>query len=558
MTVEKLRRHLAIAPPKGPLVFAILDGVGWGPRDGGDAVHRARKPHLDRLWQRCPTRTLKAHGTAVGMPSDQDMGNSEVGHNALGSGRVFRQGASLVGDAIASGRLFAGDTWRWLVELAVHGGTLHLCGLLSDGNVHAHVDHVHALLRQAAQAGAAKIRVHALADGRDVPDPSFERYLLELDAVLAELQAGGCDARLASGGGRMRVTMDRYEADWAIVERGWRAHVLGDAVPFPSWQAALQALRQQPGGLSDQNLPPFAIADGNGQPVGEVRDGDAFVFWNFRGDRAIEISKAFEQGPEFTAFDRVRVPAVRFAGMMQYDGDLKLPARYLVEPPEIQRTMGEFLAALGVTTLAVSETQKYGHVTYFWNGNRSGVLAPDVERYVELPSDKLPFDQRPEMQARAVTDAVEAGLRSANPPQFVRLNYANGDMVGHTGNLDATIAAIETVDAEVGRLIALVETAGGVLVVSADHGNADDMWQRDGKGKPLVGRDGRPLARTSHTLARVPLSILDADPAHAATWRLHDGIADAGLANVTATLLALLGYDKPVDYEAAVVVGVGA
>jgi 2,3-bisphosphoglycerate-independent phosphoglycerate mutase len=550
MAVERLSKGF-LPPPRGPLVLAVMDGVGWGPGDGGDAVAQARKPHLDALWQHAPTRTLRAHGTAVGMPSDADMGNSEVGHNALGAGRVFRQGAALVNDALASGRLFEGAAWREVVAAASRpGATLHLCGLLSDGNVHAHIDHVEALLCGADRAGVARVRLHVLADGRDVADPSFERYVARLQSVLVELNRGGRDYRIASGGGRMTVTMDRYEADWLIVERGWQAHVLGEAAGFASIEAAIAALRQQEGGQSDQTLPPFVVLDEAGAPLGPVRDGDAFVLWNFRGDRAIELSQAFEMGADFRGFDRRRVPQVTFAGMMQYDGDLRLPRRFLVEPPVIQRVLAEFLAALGLRSFAVSETQKYGHVTYFWNGNRSGVLAPGLETYAEVPSDRLAFDQRPQMRAREITDAVATALAADPRPDFVRLNYANGDMVGHTGQLAATIAAVETVDAEIGRLRALVEASGGVLVVTADHGNADDMWQRNGKGQPVL-RDGVPEPRTSHTLNPVPLSIYD--PLRQHLWRV-DGERPAGLANVAATLLVLLGFEPPADYEPSVVV----
>ncbi len=535
-------------PRRVPVVIAVMDGVGIGPKDGGDAVALARTPHLDALWAGEPTRSLRAHGRAVGLPSDDDMGNSEVGHNALGAGRVVRQGAGLVNDAIASGAIFEGDCWRWLVDPLVGqpaggGATLHLCGLLSDGNVHAHIDHVLALVEGAARAGVVRLRVHALADGRDVADPSFERYLQQLDAALAFHRASGRDYAIASGGGRMVVTMDRYEADWSIVERGWRAHVEGEAASFPDWQSAVAALRSRPGGQSDQSLEAFVIADAAG-PIGRVQDGDGFVLWNFRGDRAIELTRAFEDGPAFSAFSRARLPQVRFAGMMQYDGDLQLPKRFLVAPPTIDRTMGEHAVASGLRTLAVSETQKFGHVTYFWNGNRSGLLDEALERYVEIPSDRVSFDQKPAMQAARITDVVLQALASEPALDLIRLNWPNGDMVGHTGNLAATIVAMEAVDAEVGRLVAAVRARGGVLVLTADHGNADDMWMRKGNGQPVVQADGTPQPRTSHTLAPVPCTIVDARPGPR-RWRLRDDLADAGLANVAATVFELLGLEPP-------------
>ena len=546
MTVATPALHALAQQPEGPLIIAIMDGVGWGPGDGGDAVASARTPHLDALWRDHPTRTLRAHGLAVGLPSDGDMGNSEVGHNALGAGRVLRQGAALVNDAFVTGSLLASECWRWLVGPLVTGrptgATLHLCGLLSDGNVHAHMDHVLGLVAGAHASGVQRLRVHALADGRDVADPSYERYLSQLDVALTAHRAAGRDYQIASGGGRMRVTMDRYDSDWRIVERGWQAHVRGAADGFSDWSSAVAALRTLPGGHSDQLLGPWCIVDGDGQPIGPVIDGDAFILWNFRGDRALQLTRAFEQGSKFSGFERGLRPKIRFAGMMQYDGDLHLPARYLVAPPVIDQTLGEFIAACGLRTLATSETQKYGHVTYFWNGNRSGCLDDQLERYVEVPSDRMEFDQRPIMRAAEITDVVAAALAESSPPDVIRLNYANGDMVGHTGNLAATIAAVEAVDTQVGRLVELVRRHRGVLVLTADHGNADDMWMRDKEGQPKSGPDGY-LARTSHTLSPVPLTVFDVrdEP----RWRLRDDLPQAGLANVAATVLELLGRQAP-------------
>ncbi len=539
-------------PRDGPLIVAVLDGIGWGPRDGGDAVHLAQPQHLGRLWKTVPTRTLAAHGLAVGLPSDKDMGNSEVGHNALGAGRVVQQGASLVNDALDCGKLFQGDTWRWLVEPLTASATLHLCGLLSDGNVHAHINHVLALVDGAARDGVRRLRVHALADGRDVEDPSYERYLERMDEHLQAHRSVGRDFAIASGGGRMRVTMDRYEADWSIVKRGWDAHVQGEAPHYGSWQAALADLRERPGGESDQSLGPFCIADADGA-IGQVRDGDSFVLWNFRGDRAIQFTRAFEEGDSFAGFVRAARPDVRFAAMMQYDGDLMLPRRFLVAPPQIERTMGEYTAAAGLSTFAVSETQKFGHVTYFWNGNRSGRVDDQLERWCEVPSDNVAFDTTPAMKAAEITDAVISSLQRDEAPDIVRLNYANGDMVGHTGNLRATIEAVGAVDVEVGRLVALTKQLRGTLLVTADHGNADDMWLRDGGGQPRLRADESPVPRTSHTLAPVPLTIFDARPG--ANWRLRDDLPRAGLGSIAATCFSLLGLRAPDDYAPSLLRG---
>ena len=368
----ELKKHPDVAPPEGPVVIIIMDGVGIGSGGEDDAVALARTPPLDALHTQCPHTQLLAHGTAVGLPSDGDMGNSEVGHNALGAGRVFAQGAKLVNNALESGHLFQGEVWQAILEKGRAGGAMHLIGLLSDGNVHSHIDQLSALIREAAAQGLGRLYVHALLDGRDVPEKSALTYVDRLEALLGDLSAGTDRTyRIASGGGRMLVTMDRYEADWTIVERGWNAHVHGQGRAFTSTREAIETYRAEDPELIDQFMAEFVIHDDDG-PVGKIADGDAVVFFNFRGDRALEISRAFEAGDDFDKFDRGPRPDVLYAGIMQYDGDLLIPQRFLVEPPTIERTLGEYLAQNGVAQFACAETQKYGHVTYFWNGNRGG------------------------------------------------------------------------------------------------------------------------------------------------------------------------------------------
>ena len=516
-----------------------MDGVGIGRRDEGDAVHLARPPTLDML-ARGSWVPLSAHGTHVGMPSDNDMGNSEVGHNALGAGRVFDQGAKLVDTAVRSGALFDGPAWTETVSACVsEDKALHFIGLLSDGNVHSHEDHLHALLRRAARDGCRRLHVHPLLDGRDVPAVSALTYVDRLESVLAELRSGGITASIASGGGRMVTTMDRYEADWSIVERGWNAHVHGQGRAFPSARAAIEAYRAEQPDISDQFLPPFVVADG--EPVGPICDGDGVVLFNFRGDRAIQVSRAFTE-PSFDAFDRGRVPDVRFAGMMEYDGDLHVPPRFLVQPPAIDRTMGEHLAASGVSQWACSETQKFGHVTYFWNGNRSGKFDEGLEEYLEIRSDVVPFEQRPWMKAAEITDAILDVLTRDRPPELLRVNYANGDMVGHTGSLDSTILAVEAVDLCLARVLPVLASVGGTALVTADHGNADQMFQ-------IAKKTGEytESALTAHTLNPVPLYLHDP----LGRRQLRSDVAGAGLANVAATALELMGWEPPSDYEAS-------
>ena len=538
-----LSKHPVFPGIKGPLLTIVMDGIGIGSGSAleGNAVRKAWTPTLDSLLTHYPHTLLKAHGLAVGMPSDDDMGNSEVGHNAMGAGRVYHQGAALVNEAIQSGGIFSGDAWlRVIRNVREHGSTLHFLGLFSDGNVHAHINHLKAMIVQARQQGVRRVRVHVLLDGRDVPETSALDYLQPFEAFLDEIRGENFDIRIASGGGRMSITMDRYEADWAMVERGWQTHVLGNAPYFDNAEAAINGLRAQHPGVGDQNLPPFVIADA-GEPVGRVEDHDSVVFFNFRGDRAIEISRAFEESG-FSAFDRVRVPDIVYAGMLQYDGDLHIPRHFLVDPPAIRNTMSEFLAHTGVAQLAISETQKFGHVTYFWNGNRSGKFDEKLETYIEIPSDLVPFQQRPWMKSAEITDELLVQLQSGRH-RFLRVNYANGDMVGHTGNLQAATLAVETVDLALSRILPVIDALQGAAIITADHGNADEMYELNRKtGEPQKNADGSFKAKTSHTLNPVPFILYGNTLNNAVT--LAD-VAAPGLSNIASTTVNLLGYEAP-------------
>ena len=531
---------------EGPVVTIVLDGFGYTPNHEGNAIYNAYTPTLDRLFSQYPHTLLKAHGKFVGMPSNEDMGNSEVGHNAIGAGQVYNQGASLVNDAIATGALFEAQAWQEVIaNVTAHSSTMHFLGLFSDGNVHSHIDHLKALIVRAKQEYVKRVRVHILLDGRDVPETSALDYVEPFEAFLTQLREPGFDVRIASGGGRMNITMDRYEADWGMVEKGWKTHVLGLGPHFHSAAEAILATRgESPNVIIDQDLPPFVIVE-NGQPVGTIQDNDSVVFFNFRGDRGIEISRAFEE-EDFKPFDRVRYPKVTYAGMLQYDGDLKIPKRFLVVPPKIRDTMGEYLADTGIPQLAISETQKYGHVTYFWNGNRSGKFDDKLETYIEIPSDIIPFEQRPWMKSAEVTDELIRQLQTGKY-RASRVNYANGDMVGHTGNYQATIIAVEAVDLALGRLLPVIDALNGVAIITADHGNADEMYEINAKtGQPKKKADGEFSAKTSHTLNPVPCIF------YSKRWKDSFSLAELeqrGLSNLAATIVNLLGYEAPLMWD---------
>ncbi len=543
-----LQKLSTFAGIPGPVVTIVMDGYGLPKTDIGSAIAAARKPTLDRLFANYPNIRLRAHGTAVGMPSDEDMGNSEVGHNAIGAGQVYAQGAALVSNAIASGDIWQGEAWQQIVAGAKAGrGVIHFIGLFSDGNVHSHIDHLKAMVERAKAEGVKTVRIHALLDGRDVPETSALDYVLPFEAFLADISKDGFDARIASGGGRQYITMDRYDANWAMVDKGWKTHVLGQGPQFANAAEAVNGLRAAHPGTIDQDLPEFVVADG-GKPIGTVEDGDSVVLFNFRGDRAIEITRAFVEAA-FDKFDRIRYPQVTFAGMLQYDGDLQLPKRFLVAPPAIKDTSGEWFSKLGIAQYACSETQKFGHVTYFWNGNRSGKF--DGETWEEVPSDVVPFEQRPWMKAAEIADAMIAAIQSGRY-KTLRCNFANGDMVGHTGNFEAARIAVEAVDLSLARVLKAIDAAGGVALITADHGNADEMFELDKKTKqPAMNKDGSFKAKTAHTLNPVPLILYD----NVSGGRLGlQQTETCGLSNIAATVANLLGYGKHAAWDDSVLV----
>jgi 2,3-bisphosphoglycerate-independent phosphoglycerate mutase len=531
---------------KGPVVVIVMDGIGISENTEGNAVYNAYTPNLDNLLKQYPNTLINAHGSAVGLPSDDDMGNSEVGHNAIGSGQIYSQGAKLVNEAIKSGKMFEGSTWKQVTgNVQMHGSTLHFLGLFSDGNVHSHIDHLKAMIMKAKEQGIERVRVHILLDGRDVGETSALEYVTPFEQFLSEIRSQNFDAKIASGGGRMKITMDRYEANWSMVEKGWQTHVLGEGRQFASATEAINTFRSE-SRVIDQDLPPFVIAE-NANPIGTIEDNDSVIFFNFRGDRAIEISRAFEE-VEFTKFDRKRFPKVVYAGMLEYDGDLHIPSRYLVAPPEIKNTLGEHLCKSGVRQLAISETQKYGHVTYFWNGNKSGKFDDKLETYIEIPSDIVPFEERPWMKAAEITDKLIEQMRTGKY-DFVRVNFPNGDMVGHTGVFQATRIAVETVDLCLKRILSVVDELGGVAIITADHGNADEMFETDKKGNAKKDDNGTVKAKTSHTLNKVPFIIYD--NYNAEKFTLKQG--DFGLANIASTVANLLGYEAPDFWEESMI-----
>ncbi len=551
MKLEKLKNF---NKRKGPVVVVVLDGVGIGRHDQGDAVFQSHPEHFNNYIVKAKEQglytELSAHGPAVGLPSIDDMGNSEVGHNAIGSGQIVSQGAKRVNEAILNGDIFKSPAWKNIIEeTAKAGKTIHFFGLLSDGNVHSNISQLFKLLDGAKNSGAKKIRIHPLLDGRDVAPDSGLIYVAKLEEKLAELRTAGVDALIASGGGRMYLTMDRYYSDWKIVERGFNAHTHGKVMDsdlvsgykgyYQSAKEAIEEARKLFPEKQDQFNPAFVIVDASGQPVGKMQDGDAVINFNYRGDRAIQISETFLK-KEFKAFDRGTMPKVKYAGLLEYDSDAKIPPEFLVSPPSIKNVSSQYLCDAGIKSYAIAETHKYGHVTYFWNGNRSGYLNEKLEKYEEvksLPNETI--EEIPEMKIYEVTEKLLEAINS-NKYDYIRVNFANGDMVGHTGNMKSCVKAMKAVDECLYRTVEAALSKDGVVLVTADHGNAEEKLDKKGK------------VMTSHTLNKVPLFIVDKN--FKGEYAVDtNGIADPGITNVTATFLNLLGFEAPDFYEKSLI-----
>lgn len=549
--MDKLKKNNRFRGVQGPVLLVVMDGIGVGRiPDPYNAVANTHKPGLDRLAANSLGLELFAHGKHVGLPDDDLMGNSEVGHNALGAGFLIAQGSTLVHQLIQKGEFAKSRVLNELISHTVsEGSAMHLIGLAQrERSVHAHTDHLKAIVDAAAAGGVRKIFVHALTDGRDDPEGSALDTIRDVETHLAGYDGNGRICTIASGGGRMVMTMDRYWADPKMLETGWKTHVRGEGRQFASASAAVRAYYDESGNGSDQYCFPFVVAR-DGSPVGPIRDGDSVIFFNYRGDRAKEMSKAFED-EEFTFFDRGPKPNVMFAGLLSYDPEENVPRRYLVEPPSITGTVSELLAGAGVTQLALSETQKFGHVTYFWNGNRADAFDANTETYVEITSDPvIEFRDRPWMKAAEITLQTIEHLKAGNH-KFLRINYPNGDMVGHTGSYDAVSVAVSAVSLGISRLMPVIEALGGAMIVTADHGNAEEMAEIDKDGKVKTDKKGVARPKTSHTTNRVPL------------WVYTPGIGNVGqsavqgpltIRNVAATALDLLGFETPGHMEPSLI-----
>lgn len=501
-----------------PVLLAILDGFGFGEDEAGNAVAAANTPVIDRLLATRPWTHIEAAGLAVGLPEGQ-MGNSEVGHLNIGAGRVVYQEIARISAAVADGTFFENPALVAAMESATEsGGTVHLMGLVSDGGVHSHEEHLYALVKLAKQRRVTQLAVHAFLDGRDTPPESGAGYVERLEAVLS-----------AEGLGTVATVMGRYWAmdrdrRWERVERAWRSLVLGEGVEADSAVDAI--LASYAAGKGDEFVEP-AVVEGPDGPVARVADGDTVIFFNFRPDRARELTRTFTD-PEFDGFARPHVPDVHFVCLTEYDPTIDAQVAFAKELPSC--VLGDVLAEAGLRQLHIAETEKYAHVTFFLNG---GAEEPKpLEERILIPSPKVPtYDLAPEMSAYEVTDALVEAIEADSADVFI-VNYANCDMVGHTGVFEAAVRAVEAVDECVGRILEAVARRGGAALVTADHGNAERMIDSDGS-TPF----------TAHTTGAVPF-IAVADDVVA----LRDG---GKLADVAPSVLDLAGIAPPDEWTGA-------
>jgi len=525
---------------RGPLIHVVLDGWGVGAADETNAVNRANLPVMSRLIHGCPYTQLWTHGKYVGLPNEKDMGGSEVGHMTMGAGMVMEQGPTLIQDLLQSGEFFENPVLSRIIQNCVERDTpLHLLGLLSNGNIHSHVDHTEAIIRHAFQSGIRRCYLHALLDGRDAGVQSALDFTEPFEKLFSELkgQRPGIDYAFASGGGREVITMDR-DNNWEKIETGWRIHVQGQSEnQFPSIRDAIEHFRKQNPEIIDQDIPGFVIIR-NGEAVGRIEDQHALIFTNFRGDRANEFSQAV-LADDFPYFERYRCPEVLFAGMTQYDQDNQIPPDYLVGTPVVEEPFGKRILELGLKQFRLSETQKFAHVTFFYNGGYREPLDPLKENYHFIASDKIPsFAERPAMKASGISKKAVEFINSGEY-QYGLINFANADMVGHTGDFQATVRAVEAVDSALDNIVRAIDAVNGLLVITADHGNADEML--------ISNQNGTLEISAKHSLNPVPFLIYD--PLYNGDYRLKPFGQEYNnnLSNIAATNFLLLGQAVPDD-----------
>jgi 2,3-bisphosphoglycerate-independent phosphoglycerate mutase len=508
-------------------VLCIIDGLGYSARESGNAVTAAGMPNLMNAMKNHPSCYIKASGKEVGLDSDKDAGNSEVGHNAMGAGKTIKQGLSLLNSQFATGEIFATETWKTLASKAKKQ-KLNIITLLSDGRVHSDIAHLYKVLAQCKKEDIT-VSLFAVTDGRDVPPQSAVKYIEETQAYIKEI---GVNAKFAAVGGRGRIFMDRYESQPELLTRAYEVCVEGEG-EIPHSPTVIEQFYEQNPTSTDEHLPAF-ICD----KTALIKNGDAVLLLNYRGDRAIETCAMFETGKYITPQQFAKIKNCYFAGILQYDAEKQIPKNFLCPPPKIENVLTEWLCRHGVKQYTVTETVKFGHLTYFFNGNRQTAFDSKLETWCEIPSDKLnnEYNKAPKMKAAEICGKLIFNLRHGNY-DFYKCNFPNPDMVGHTGDFNAAVAACQFCDKQIGRLYEVCKTDKINLIITADHGNAEEMTDEKGNIK------------TSHTNNPVPFVICPF--AAAVPPKIKAG--EFGLTNIASVICSLLGLAPSPTFNESII-----
>ena len=509
-------------------VLCIVDGLGVSGQEFGNAVVAAGMPNLKSAMAKYPSTLIKASGFEVGLADEKDPGNSEVGHNAIGSGQYIKQGLSLLNDAFETGKLFESDAWKELSQNAKRT-KLNVIFLLSDGKTHSSLSHLLLLIERCAKDGI-RLAIHALADGRDVATQSILKYI---DITREKIKSCGANAKIATLAGRGKLFMDRYESNINLYIDGIRVCAMGEAPVVADIHKAVRAEYSKNPTMTDETINPYIL-----EPDWLIKNCDSVLLLNYRGDRAVGTCKMFEQGRFLTPEQYAMIDKCVFAGVLQYDSEEGLPGNFLCAPPVIQNGLTEWLVAHGVRQYSVTETVKFGHLTYFFNGNRAAPFDANLETWKEFKSDVLHnmYNRAPKMQAEKIcADAVKA--IAGKKFDFIKMNFPNPDMVGHTADFEATVIACKTVDECLGRLITACKDAGANLIITADHGNAELMLSADNK------------PNSNHTNNLVPFILIQNDGQKA--FKIKDG--KFGLTNIAASICLLLGIKPSPHFNEAII-----
>jgi len=509
-------------------VLCIIDGLGINPDTHGNAVLAADMKNLWSAYDKYPSINIVASGQEVGLVSEKDAGNSEVGHNAIGAGKRIKQGLALLNEVFETGEVFESKSWKLLAENAKKS-KLNITILLSEGRIHSNLEHLYKVLERCGKE-KIKVAIHAVADGVDVGTQSVLEYIKKTRECIDRV---GVDAKIAVVGGRGVIFMDRYEANLPAMARAFEASVEGKGVVTKDIENSVNELYEKNPSLTDASMQVFIL-----EPDWLIKNGDSVLHLNFRGDRSVQTCQMFEHGKYLTKEQFAKIDNCVFAGALEYDTEQGIPKNFLCPPPKIENTLTEWLCKFGVRQFSVTETAKFGHLTYFFNGNRAKPVDVELETWLQIPSDELgmDFSSKPKMQAQKITDETLKAIKS-DKYDFIKLNLPNPDMVGHSGNFDAVVEGTKEVDKCLGQIVDVCKSNKTNLIILSDHGNAEEMLDDKGKPKP------------SHTNNVVPFIIMPF--ASDKQWKIKNG--EFGLTNIAATICELLDIQVSEHFNGGII-----